>query len=116
MICSPFSSKSSKHHNDDPDNYCGIEVGSCFCKLFSKLLNIRLEQKVVSQDFISVNQGSGKKGSWTADHLLIVKFLIDKCVNIKGGKLFVCFVDLKNVLIKLPRICCFIQFKQKPIL
>ena len=48
---------------EDPDNYRGIAVGSCVCKLFSKLLNIRLEQKVVSQDFISVNQGSGKKGS-----------------------------------------------------
>ena len=103
MICSPFSSKSSKHHNDDPDNYCGIAVGSCVCKLFSKLLNIRLEQKVVSEGLISENQGSGKRGSRTADHLLIVKFLIDKYVNIKGGKLFVCFVDLKKCFGKIPR-------------
>jgi hypothetical protein len=88
---------------DDPDNYRGIAVGSCVCKLFSKLLNIRLEQKIVSEGLISENQGSGKRGSRTADHLLIVKFLIDKYVNIKGGKLFVCFVDLKKCFDKIPR-------------
>ena len=87
---------------EDPDNYRGIAVGSCVCKLFSKLLNIRLEQKVDSQNFVSVNQGSGKKWSRTADHLLIVKFLIDKYVKIKGGKLFACFVDLKKCYDRIP--------------
>jgi hypothetical protein len=88
---------------DDPDNYRGIAVGSCVCKLFSKLLNKRLEVKVYSDNLVSEQQGSGKCGSRTADHLLVVKFLIDKYVNIQGGKLFVCFVDRRKCFDSIPR-------------
>ena len=48
-------------------------------------------------------QGSGKKGSRTADHLLIVRFLIDKYVKTQGKKLFACFVDLKKAFDMVPR-------------
>ena len=63
---------------DDPDNYRGIAVGSCVSNLFSKLLHIRLETKVNTEYLISKQQGSGKKGSRTSDHLLVFKFIIDK--------------------------------------
>jgi hypothetical protein len=87
----------------DPDNYRGIAVGSCVCKLFSKLLNKRLEIKANTDNMVSPEQGSGKCGSRTADHLLVVKFLIDKYVNIQGGKLFACFVDLRKCFDTIPR-------------
>ena len=87
----------------DPDNFRGITVGSCVCKLFSKLLNKRLENKVNTDNMVSQQQGSGKRGSRTADHLLVVKFLIDKYVNLQGGKLFVCFVDLRKCFDTIPR-------------
>ena len=88
---------------DDPDNYQGIAVGLCVCKLFSKLLNKRLEVKVSSENLVSEQQGSVKCGSRTADHLLVVKFLIDKYVNLKGGKLFACFVHLRKCFDSIPR-------------
>ena len=95
----------------DPDNYRGIAVGSCMYKLFSKLLNQRLQVKVEVDNLVGEQQGSGKKGSRTADHLLVVKFIIDKYVNIQGGKLFACFVDLKNAMIKYPdpSLCCILR-------
>ena len=91
----------------DPDNYRGIAVGSCISKLFSELLNQCLQVKVKVDNLVGEQQGSGKKGSRTADHLLVVKFFIDKYVNIQGGKLFACFVDLKKCYDKIPRSLLF---------
>ena len=48
------------------------------------------------KDFISPTQGSGKPGSRTADHLLVLRFLVDKYVTGQGGKLYCCFVDFKK--------------------
>ena len=76
-------------------------------KLFSKILNQRLQVKVKVDNLVGEQQGSGKKGSRTADHLLVVKFIIDKYVNIQGGKLFACFVDLKKCYDKIPRSLLF---------
>ena len=42
------------------------------------------------------NQGSGKKGSRTSDHLMIIKYLIDKHVKTEKKKLYACFVDIKK--------------------
>ena len=96
--------KSGPH--DDPNNYRGIAVSSCVYKLFSKLLNSRLYQKANFECMVSEQQGSGKKGSRTADHLLVFKFLIDKYVN-TGAKLFTCFIDLKKCFDKIPRLLLF---------
>ena len=87
----------------DPKNYRGIAVSSCLGKLFNKLLNTRLENKCVKEDLISDCQGSGKKGSRTADHLFIIRFLIDKYVNGSGKKLFACFFDIRKAYDSVPR-------------
>ena len=87
----------------EPNNFRGISVSSCFGKLFNKILQKRLEKYRNNDKLISEVQGSGKKGSRTADHLLIVRFLIDKYVKIQGKKLFACFVDLKKAYDMVPR-------------
>ena len=87
------------HKSDDlsdPNNFCGVAVSSCLGKLFNKLLNTRLKNKCVKENFISDCQGSGRKGSRTADHLLIIRFLIDKYCNGTGKKLFACFFDIRK--------------------
>ena len=58
------------------------------------MLQKRLEKLSQTKSLISATQGSGKKGSRTADHLMVVRFLVDKYVKKMGGKLFTCFVDL----------------------
>ena len=65
----------------DTNNFRGVAVSSCLGKLFNKILNTRLEQKCVREGLINDCQGSSKKGSRTADHLLVIKFLIDKYVS-----------------------------------
>ena len=56
---------------------------------------------------ISNLQGSGKKGSRTADHLLVVQFLTDKYVKQQGKYLYTCFVDLRKAFDTVPRIKLF---------
>ena len=95
--------KSSIDHKSEPNNFRGISVSSCLGKLFNKLLQRRLEKHCNKNNFISDAQGSGKAGSRTSDHLLIVRFLIDKYVNHGGSKLFTCFVDLQKAYDTIPR-------------
>ena len=87
----------------DPNNFRGLAVGSCLGKVFSKLLQRRLESKCVRENLISNVQGSGKKGSRTADHLLIIRFLIDKYVTAGKGRLFACFFDIRKAFDTVPR-------------
>ena len=56
---------------------------------------------------ISDIQGSGKASSTTSDHLMISRFLIDNYVNLKGKKIFSCFVDLQKAYDTVPRIKLF---------
>ena len=91
----------------DTNNFRGIAVSSCFGKLFNKMLQKRLEKLSQKKNFISPCQGSGKAGSRTADHLLVLRFLVDKYVKGQGGKLFSCFVDLRKAFDTVPRIKLF---------
>ena len=87
--------KSNEKNN--PNNFRGIALASCFGKLFTKLLRNRLQDFCDKNDIIDSCQGSGKKNTRTSDHLMVIKFLIDKIV--KGEeekKLFACFVDIKK--------------------
>ena len=88
---------------DDPNNYRGVAVSSCYGKLFNKMLQKRLEKACQVKNVISDVQGSSKSGSRTSDHLLIIKFLIDKYVKKKGKYLYTCFVDLRKAFDTVPR-------------
>ena len=67
------------------------------------MLQKRLEKLCNEKKLIDETQGSGKAGSRTSDHLLIIKFLIDKYVKQKGKQLFACFVDLRKAYDTVPR-------------
>ena len=84
------------NEKDDPNNFRGIAIASCFGKLFIKMMKNRLEIFLDENSFLSINQGSGKKGSRTSDHLMVIKFLIDKIVKGERKKLYACFVDIKK--------------------
>ena len=87
----------------DPNNFRGVAVSSCLGKLFNKILNTRLENKCLTEGLINDCQGSSKKGSRTADHLLIIRFLIDKYVNASGKTLIACFFDIHKAYDTVPR-------------
>ena len=84
---------------DDPNNFRGISLSSCLGKLFCSLLRNRLEAECTYENVISKCQFSGEKGARTSAHLLVFRHLIDKYVKIGKQKLFVCYFDLKKLLI-----------------
>ena len=88
---------------NDPNNFRGVAVSSCFGKLFNKLLQKRLDKLCSTKGHISDEQGSSRAGSRTSDHLLIVKFLIDKYVKQRKKYLYTCFVDLRKAFDTVPR-------------
>ena len=81
---------------DDPNNFRGISIASCFGKLFTTLLRNRLQGVCDKNNLISKFQGSGKKNSRTADNHMIIRFLFDKIVKGEKNKLYCCFVDIKK--------------------
>ena len=81
---------------NDPNNFRGIAISSCFGKLFTKLLKNRLQTYCDKNSIINRAQGSGKKSSRTSDHLMVIKYFIDNIVKNQKKKLFACFVDIKK--------------------
>ena len=79
---------------DDPNNFRGICVASCLGKLFNTILRTRLDNFVARHKFMQKNQTSGSAGSRTADHLMVLRFLIDKYVKNEKRILYACFFDL----------------------
>ena len=99
-ILNPIHKSDEKN---DPNNFRGISLASCFGKLYTKLMRNRLEVFCNKNNIIDSCQGSGKKNSRTSDHLMVIRFLIDKIVIGEKGKLFACFVDIKKAFDFTPR-------------
>ena len=69
------------NEKDDQTNFCGISIASCFSILFIKILKNRLDSYLEGTHPLSKNQRSGKTGSRTADHLMVIKYLMYKIVK-----------------------------------
>ena len=103
-ILSPLHKSGEK---TDPNNFRGLAVSSCLGKLFNKILQRRLDKLCKSSQLISDVQGSGKPGSRTCDHLLVLRCLFDKYVKHQGKHLYTCFDDLKKAFDTVPRVKLF---------
>ena len=53
-----------------PDNYKGITILSCFWKLFTAVLNSRLNKYLESMNVLAEEQIGFRKGHDTTDHIL----------------------------------------------
>ena len=62
---------------DNPNNYRGITILSCLCKLFSNCLNCRLPRFVEVNQTIGPEQAGFRSGFSTTDHMFALKSLID---------------------------------------
>ena len=80
----------------DPKNYRGIAVASSISKLFLSIMQKRLSVFSQSHNLIPSCQIAYKQKSSTSDHILTLKNLIDKYINMASRSyLFVCFVDFR---------------------
>jgi hypothetical protein len=82
----------NKGDKSDPKNYRPITIVSCFGKLFTSVLNNRLNKFSNQHHFILENQGGFRKGYSTNDNLFILHILIH-IMKKKKKKLYCAFID-----------------------
>ena len=82
----------NKGNRNDPDNYRGITLLSCICKLFTSIINNRLTIFFDSNEIISEAQAGFRKGYSTIDHIYTLKCIVDAFLC-QGRLLFCTFVD-----------------------
>ena len=95
-----------------PDNYRGIAVGSALAKIFELILLGRLEEEINEKHPISSNQIGFKKGHRTADHIFVLKTIIDKIVRNHKQKLFVAFIDFRKAYDRVNRTLLFLKLQR----
>ena len=88
---------------DDPNNYRGITLLSCFAKLFTSILNERLKTWSGDTGNTSDAQFGFKSNHSTVDTVFSLKYLIDRHLMAKK-KLYCAFVDLKKAFDSVSRL------------
>jgi len=84
----------NKGSENDPSNYRPITLLSCVSKLFTSVLNIRLEKFILKYDLIDKHQAGFRKHFSTADNMFVLYALIN-ILRTQKKKLFCAFIDLK---------------------
>ena len=82
----------NKGDEKDPSNYRGITLLSCLGKVFTKIINERLELFAETFKLIKDNQAGFRKKHSTTDHIFVLYSLIDICLR-ENRKLFVAWID-----------------------
>ena len=62
----------NKGNPDDPNNYRPITLLSCMGKLFTAILNKRLETFIESNDLLNENQCGFRRGYPTCDNIFVI--------------------------------------------
>ena len=80
----------------NPSNYRGISIMSCISKLFSSVLNNRLQTSFFDKNkIINETQIGFQPKARTSDHMFVLRTLIEKYQSL-DSKLYVCFVDFQK--------------------
>lgn len=79
----------------DPNNYRGITISSSVGKLFNTIMNTRLTSFLDDNNFLCEEQIGFRKKCRTADHMFILKCIIDQYKKHKK-ELYICFVDFSK--------------------
>ena len=85
----------NKGNPSDPDNFRAITLISCLGKLFTSVINSRLNIFANELSIISENQAGFRKGYSTIDNIFVLHALIELYFSF-GKKLYCTFVDFKK--------------------
>ena len=80
---------------NDPNCYRGITLLSCLSKLFTSVINNRLNKFIEENKMLDENQAGFRKGYSTIDNILLVSSLIN-IMCFKKKKLFCAFIDYQK--------------------
>ena len=90
----PIFKKKCDH--DDPNCYRGIALISCLAKLFNNILNELLTNFLKKNKVISEFQIGFSKNARTADHMFVLRHLIDSHVKQNRKQIFAAFIDFEK--------------------
>lgn len=76
-------------------DYRGITIVPSMYKIYALVLTERLRKEVEGKGMLSKNQVGFRKGKGTMNNIFVLKYLINRQLKKKGGKLIALFVDLK---------------------
>lgn len=85
----------NKGDRTSPENYRPITLLSCLDKLFTSILNKRLQLYSEEIELIHNNQAGFRKGYSTSDYILTLQFLSNTLMKCKK-KPFCAFIDFKQ--------------------
>ena len=86
----------------DPGNYRGITLLSCMGKLFTSVVNRRLNEFVRKYNVVGTEQAGLKKKKSTIDPIFTLKSLIDLYLY-KKKNIYYCFIDYSKAFDTIPR-------------
>ena len=81
--------------DEDPNNFRAITVVNTISKVLAIMINERFDSYLEEEKILKKEQIGFKKKIRPADHLLVIKSLIDH-YNGNGKKLYACFVDFQK--------------------
>ena len=80
----------------DINNYRGITLNPVLSKVFSILLNERLNQYIESNNILNDAQIGFRPKARTVDHIFVLRTIFDKYVKKDNCPVFACFVDFRK--------------------
>ena len=89
---------------DNVQNYRGITLLSTLGKLFTRIINNRLNYWSDTYHIINDNQSDFRKGMSTADNIYILQSVIDVAFN-RGKKVFCPSIDFSKAFDYINRDC-----------
>ncbi len=97
-----------KGDTKNAQNYRGITLVSCFSKLFTTILNKRIETFCENNNVISDAQFGFRKGKSTVDAIFILHSVIQHYLN-NNKRLYIGFIDLKSCFDSINRNCLWLK-------
>lgn len=76
-------------------DYRRITMMLSLYKVYAMILAERLKEDIENKRIIPDNQSGFRNNRGTIDNIFVLKYLVDRCIGRKGGRLVALFVDLK---------------------
>jgi len=86
----------------NPNSYRGITILSCLGKLFTAILNTRIEEYLNESNLLGLEQAGFRKNHSTIDHIFLLNSLIDLYLQ-KRKRLYCAFIDYEKAFDKIDR-------------
>ena len=87
---------------EDPDNYRGITLLSCIGKLFTAVVNSRLNNFLEVNDLLGKEQAGFREGYSTLDHIFVLNAIVEMYLG-KKKRIYAAFIDYKKAFDSIDR-------------